>query len=274
MLNLIACRLGGGVREALRWGRERLGQPERQRPARPLPAPREDAESREVAEKIWRSAVPLKRGDPVCRYLAGRAIDLERLAGANDEKLPVGLRFHPRLWNAEARRFFPAMVAAIQGPEGQFCAVHRTWLVEGKDGVTKAPVKEAKKTLGHYRLAGGAGCIRLWRPKWSEAASEDVLAFSEGIEDGLTVAQATIRAPEVWRVAAGVALAALMRTWVPNVISRVVLVAQNDRPGSNAAKLLDRVRERFRRQGYELWRLDPLAEVKDVNEAAMRLARR
>jgi hypothetical protein len=65
-----------------------------------------------------------------------------------------------------------------------------------------------------------------------------------------------------------------MSTWVPKVIPRIVLVAQNDRPGSPAADLFDRVRQRFRREGREVWLFRPPPEVKDVNEVAMRLSRR
>ena len=62
LLDLIAHCIGGGAREALHWARQWLGQPERQRPVRPLPAPapREDEErTRKRAEKIWHQAVPL-----------------------------------------------------------------------------------------------------------------------------------------------------------------------------------------------------------------------
>jgi hypothetical protein len=278
LIDLIAACLGSDIGKAVRWARQRLGQPERPkaqplRPPRRLPvhAPYDEAETGKIAERIfWREAVPLCRGDMVCRYLAGRAIDLERLARTNDGKLPPSLRFHPRLPNREAGRAYPAMVAAIVGREGEFLAVHRTWLVEGENGcVTKAPVEEPKMTLGRYRLAGGAGCIRLWRQKWREASAEDWLALSEGCEDALTIAQAH----PSWRVAAGVSLPALMTTWVPPEISRVVLVVQNDKPGSRPALLLDQVRERFRREGRELWLHKPPREVKDVNEVAMRLSR-
>jgi len=271
LLAWVAHRRGGTLGEALRWARARLGQPEPHRRPRPVTEhkPADETENRDRAEQIWRQAVPLCRGDPVCRYLAGRAIDLERLAGANDGKLPGSLRFHPRLWNKEAQRRYPAMVAAIVDREGQFAAVHRTWVKEGEDGrVTKAPVKDPKLTLGGYSFGYGKGCVRLWRPKWSQATDEDTLALSEGIEDGLTIAQAQ----PLWRVAAGVSGGALKTTWVPEVFSEVVLIRQNDAPGSKAARAFDQVRARFRREGRTVRLLTPPHEVKDVNDVAVRFS--
>jgi hypothetical protein len=190
LIGPIRCR-GAGVGEALQWALKWLGQPERQRPPRPLPehAPSDGAQNRERALKRWEEARRLSRGDWVLRYLLGRAIDFEKVALANGGNLSPALRFHPRLWNAETQRFYPAMVAAIIGPEGQSLAAHRTWLVEDEDGrVIKAPLKSPKKTLGNFTPEGG--CIRLLHPNWREATDRDVLAISEGIEDGLTVAQA------------------------------------------------------------------------------------
>jgi hypothetical protein len=274
LLDLIAPCIGGDGRAALAWARHWMGQPERRRSVRPVlvqHAPRDETETREIAAQIWGESDPLSRDDPSCRYLAGRALDLERLAQANDGKLPATLRSHRALWNRETGRAYPAMVAAIVGPDGQFVGVHRTWLQQREDGgFEKASIKSPKMTLGHYRLDGGAGCIRLWRPKWREATEEDVLALSEGIEDGLTAA---LWHPG-WRVAAGVSLSALLTTRIPPVISRVVLVIQNDKPGSPAVQLLGRVRERFRREGREVSLLRVPPEVKDLNELAMRFWRR
>jgi hypothetical protein len=274
-LALVAGCLGIDRLAALGWARKWLGHPERRPAVRPrgVPAPREavDFDTRNRGEEIFHEAVPLSFGDPIDRYCAGRAISLDRLAEINDGNLPADLRFHARLWHRETGRRYPAMVAAIRGPKGQFLAVHRTWLVEGKDGsVTKAPVETPKMTLGTYMLAEGAGCIRLSRPQWHQATDEDVLALSEGIEDGLTAA---IWHPS-WRVAAGVSLSALLTTWVPPVFSRIVLVVQNDPPGHKAVQVLVDVRQRFRLESREvrLWR--PPREVKDMNELAQLVGRR
>jgi hypothetical protein len=142
----------GDRRAALQWARQWLGQPEH-RKARPVPvrAPEDDGETRERAADMWSEAVPLRRGDMVDRYFAERGICLERLAQANDGKLPGSLRFHPRVWNGEARRYYPAMIAKIVGLNERFLGVHRTWLLEDENGrVGKAHLKAPKMTLGRF----------------------------------------------------------------------------------------------------------------------------
>jgi hypothetical protein len=123
-------------------------------------------------------------------------------------------------------------------------------------------------TLGSYTLEDGAkGCIRLSRTKWREAVDGDWLAIAEGCEDALTIIP---YAPSL-RVAAGVSLSAMKKTWIPNVLNRVLLITQNDPPGSPAALLFPKVCERFRCEGRELQLLKLHEGVKDVNELAMRL---
>jgi hypothetical protein len=273
-LDLIAqIHCNGNIREAMDWGRQWLGGSERKRDrrsARPLPAhaPDDDTKTRKSAERIWQDAVPLSRGDLVSRYLAARAVDLEKLAEANDGKLPGSLRFHPRVWNGETRRHYPAMVAKIVGLDGQFLALHRTWLVEGEDGrVTKAHLEDPKMTLGRYRQEGGA--IRLWGVRWGEATDGDMLGLSEGIEDGLTAA---LLYPS-WRVAAGVSQGGLLSIAIPSVLVRITLIMQNDlKP--QAIQLLARIRDRFRREGRELSLLRVPREVKDLNELAVKFGKR
>jgi hypothetical protein len=154
-------------------------------------------------------------------------------------------------------------VGGIVDPDGRLVAVHRTWLQECDDGeVRKAPVEEAKRSLGHYR----GGAVRLWRggsrQPWDEAQENDVLGLAEGIEDALSVAQEQL----AWRIAAAVSLSAMLSIVVPKRISKIVLVTQNDPAGSAAAQLLPRVRSRFRSEGKELWLLRPPGWVKDCND--------
>jgi hypothetical protein len=267
LLGLIAAVECQGDRiEALHWGLRWLGEPERQRPARPLPVHEPEAESENYkrAVRLWRKAVPLQRGDPVWQYLGGRGIDLERWAQANNGKLPACLRFHPCVWNGESGRSWPAMLAAVVGPDTRFCAVHRTWLAEVNGRVGQAPLSEKKMTLASYKGEGGNGCIRLWRPNWDQATGEDKFAISEGIEDAMTTLQFATD-PLHLRVAAGVSLSALKETWVPKIFDRIVLIADNDQePGP--VKLFEKVCERFKREGREVEILRAWQGVKDINE--------
>jgi hypothetical protein len=273
LLGLIAelCCHGDRV-EALRWGLRWLGEPERQRPPRPLPvhAPDDDTKTRGIAERIWeQEAVLVRRGDWIDRYLAeSRGIPLERLAQANGGKLPDVLRFHPRLRHPENGRCYPAVVAKIVGPDGQFLGIHRTWLIERDGRVDKAPVVDAKMSLGRFGAHGG--CIRLWRTKWHEATDEDTLGLSEGIEDGLS---AVLLYPG-WRVAAGVSADGLKKIRIPPVFVRIALIMQNNKPGSTAAPWGSEVRARFKREGREVRLLKVPRGVKDLNELLVKFGKR
>ncbi len=136
------------------------------------------------AQRIW-SEGRAPEGSPVRDYLTRRGIrpDLFR-------SLPVSLRFHPALpfmvqvgrdW-VEVHRG-PAMLAAVQGPDDKFCAVHRTWLnlalPKGKAVITHPETGEvlpSKKVLGSKK----GGAVRLSR------SDGDTLVMGEGIETTLS----------------------------------------------------------------------------------------
>lgn len=217
-----------------------------------------DEELRRAAFRIFLSAQERLAGTPVMEYLRGRGLDLALLG-----RQPRALRFHPKLWCDEARRHFPAMVAAVVDGAGKFVAVHRTWLERQSDGrVVKAPLLEPKKTLGRYR----GGAIHLWRgasgKRISEAPPGSALDLTEGIEDGLSVA---LRCPEL-RVWAAVATANMRNLVLPPAIEEVVIWAQNDPPGSRAALSLEKACAAFHAQGKRVRLARPPEGVKDVND--------
>lgn len=141
-------------------------------------------ESIHAGRKIWLEGLPAE-DSPVRDYLARRGITTARLP-----ELPRCLRFHPALpymvairgegWKEIHRG--PAMLAAVQGADGRFSAVHRTWLdldrAKGKakivhDGEEAA----AKKSLGSTK----GGSIRLGTPEGATT-----LIMAEGIETTLS----------------------------------------------------------------------------------------
>jgi hypothetical protein len=276
LINFVGRGLGGGNSEGLSFLRRWLGQPERQRLVhkKAAPSPVDDRRTYEAAVRIWRESATLRPGDMGWRYLdETRAIELERWARANNGKVPACLRFNPRVWNREVGRHLPALVAAIVGRDGKFQAVHRTWLEEKNGCVIKGSfLEEQKMTLGRYVVEGGAGCIRLWRPNWSEATDGDVLGLSEGIENAMSVAKFNFGKPHV-RIAAGVSLSALLKTWVPSVFSSIILIADNDAPEKPAVKLFEKVCDRFNRECRDVRVLRATRQVKDVNEYIQRLPR-
>lgn len=254
-LDLVAQTLyRGDKRAAILWAKrwlrldaaagDAVPEPERRQPAPKKPkAKPEDFSGR--ARQIWIGAQASLRGTPAERYLASRGIDLAQLG-----RQPRALRFVPWLPNLESGRSWPAMVAAIVDADGRQISVHRTWLEE--DGSGKAPLANPKMTLGDY--AGGT--IRLWRgitqKPLKDAPAGDELVLTEGIENGLTVAQAC-----PWlRVLAAVSVSNLANVALPPSIGTIIIVADNDAPdprradgGSSANDALNAAIARFMGEG-------------------------
>ena len=243
-LDLVAaCLYGGDKKQALRWAISWLGlagDGRRMRTDRSAARAAAAAKSksgedpnryRGAATRIWLEAQAGLKGTLADQYLKLRGIDLSLLG-----RQPGALRFHPALLNKEADRRFPAMVAAIHGPDGKICACHRTWLSPSTRGVVKADLRDAKMTLGRYR----GGAIRIWRGvpavPIAQAAPGSMVALTEGIEDALTVALAR---PEL-RVMAAVSLGNLGHVALPKTISDVLICADNDPEDSKAAAALDK----------------------------------
>jgi hypothetical protein len=262
----------GDVGKALAWLNSRLGldnlDPERLKRERAEAATMRAEQERAAdveAEAKRRNALGLFLagkpigGTPVETYLLTRGIDLARL-----ERMPGALAFHPEVWNVEAQRRLPCMLAAIVDLSGRHLATHRTWLApNGKGGWTKADLEEPKKVLGRFK----GGCIRLWKGDSRKTLAEiepgsDVWA-SEGIEDGLSAA---IAKPQL-RVVAGVTLGNLGEIQLPEQLGRLILIGQRD-TNPRTLEALERAIGAQQERGFEVWLTPPPAGgFKDVNEA-------
>lgn len=187
---------------------------------------RDIAQRRKVAKAIWHEGVPLMVGDLVYQYLFGRGIDLAQL-----DAMPGAIRFrgsldYPPSMNDDRRESYPAMVSAIINHEGAHVATHRTYLRDYSLGlVRKAPVRDAKLTLGSYK--GGVIPIHkgISGKPLRQAPPGDKVILCEGIEDALTMAMIT---PE-YRVLAAVAVSNFQNLgWLPENITDITLAADND----------------------------------------------
>ena len=156
---------------------------------------------------IWRQTGPAA-GSLIARYMASRGIITP---------LPPDLHFHPDLRHPTGV-YAPAMVAAVRNVDGVMTGLHRTWLSE--DGAAKATLSPAKAMLGPCR----GGAVRF-------AEMEDELGVSEGIENGLSVQQAT--GLPVWAALSTSGLSGLV---VPSRVRRIVILADGDEPGEKAAQ--------------------------------------
>jgi phage/plasmid primase-like uncharacterized protein len=139
----------------------------------------------------------------------------------------------------------PAIVALIQSADGQFTAVHRTWL--RTDGKGKAEVKKNKMMLG--TTSGGA--VRFAKPSAR-------IAVAEGIETALSIAQAR---PDlsVW---AALSTSGLRALELPSIVREVIICADNDEPGRAAA---EDAAKRFYREG-RLVRVAKPGATNDFND--------
>ncbi|HYD29207.1 DUF7146 domain-containing protein [Brevundimonas sp.] len=193
-------------------------------------------EKRERARAYWRAAQPI----------AGTLGEVYFRARAIGGELPPTLRFAPALpyghpCNPAAPRF-PAVVAAVQAPDGSFSGVWRIYLAA--DGRGKAPVEKPKLGLGVAR----GGAVRL-----GPAAPR--LATCEGIETGLSI-QEDAGLP-TW---AGLSAVGVQNLVLPRLVREPVIVPDPDLahlnektgavywPGPDAAaKAAQRYREEGRR---------------------------
>jgi hypothetical protein len=252
-LDLVAMALFRGEKKpAIAWAAKWLGlAPGASAPSPAMPPaaapdaavePDADAEARRrLAARLFLGAEPRLAGTPAADYLAARGIDLGALG-----RQPRSLRFHPGLHDASSRRLWPAMLAAVTGPDGAFAAVHRTWLGRDAAGIwRKAPIAAPKRSLG--TVAGGT--IRLWRgasgKSLRDAAAGETVVIGEGIETCLSIALAC---PEL-RVLSAVSLGNMARVALPPAIATVILAADNDGEGTPAAEALQRAVDRFAREG-------------------------
>lgn len=148
------------------------------------------------ARRIW-EAGRAAEASPVRDYLALRGISPDLLP-----RLPICLRYAPDLpymvenpapqgrddKYIEAWRG-PAMLAAIQGPDNRFCAVHRTWFdldqPQGKAAILH-PITGAKMARKKILGSKKGGAIRLCR------GDGPVMVMGEGIETTFTAAVAGV----------------------------------------------------------------------------------
>ena len=161
------------------------------------PEPREPEPNPEALE-LWRATIQ-PRHTLVQEYLERRGITL----------LPPSLC-------CQVDR--PAMVAAVQRPDGKIVAVQQTWLTN--DG-EKAAVSIPRITTG----ALGTGAVRL-------GAAAGVMGLAEGVETALSAMMLT--GMTVW---ATLGAARLPSVWVPPQVKELHIFADNDEAGRRAAKL-------------------------------------
>jgi hypothetical protein len=177
---------------------------------------------REYARSIWHGS-RTACGTVVEVYLRNRGITIP---------IPPAIRFAPSIKHREYGWSFPVLAAGIQDVTDRFAAVSLTWL--SADGVNKAPTEPTRKIYGALR----ANAVRL-RP------ASDIVAVCEGIETGLSIAQAC---PElsVW---CALTATNLPNVAVPETVRTVIIAADADLAGEETARA---AAQRFIREGRQV----------------------
>ena len=236
VLDLVQRERGGNRCEALAWLRAHGFLSGRSVPAQqcgPRVVTTRGADARETRDKrayahqLWKEAHPL-RGSLAEAYLHGRGVEV---TGAR------ALRFHPRLRHPVEPGGLPCLVACVQDCGGRFLGIQRTYL----QGPHKAPVRPVRMSLG--RLTGGA--VRLAEP------ADGVLLVGEGIESTAAAMQ-RLDLPG-WAALGTPGLRALV---VPEAVRKVVIAADRDAPGLEAAAALA---ERLEAEGRRVTIVAPRA---------------
>ena len=173
-------------------------------PAKPVAA-RSEESLRDAMNRMWRAAVPVTAGDPVSLYLRHRGIVLDTY--------PTCLRYLEKCrYQGDEPRWYPAMIAKVQRPDGSPAILHRTYLtMEGR----KAPV-ESPRRLMPGRIDKGCA-VRL-------APQGPTLGIAEGIETALSVSA-------IWGSPCWAAVSAgMMLAWEPPPeAAEIVVYADHDR---------------------------------------------
>ncbi|MHB8763136.1 MAG: DUF7146 domain-containing protein [Deferrisomatales bacterium] len=176
------------------------------------------ARRRDALRRVWAEARAIQADGPVDSYLKSRGLDLLG-------KWPQTLRYHTSLsYHEEGQTFgpFPAMLARIDGADGEPAGVHRTYL--RADGSGKAPVPTPKKLMpSPVPGATTGGAVRLF-------PAGPVLAVAEGIETALAVHLAT--GFPTW---AAVSAGGMARVTLPPDALEVIVCADHDRSGAGQA---------------------------------------
>lgn len=205
-------------------------------------------------QQLWKSCLPVTPQDVVTKYLNHRGIHLEHV--------PATIRTHPALeyWHVDQDNKpvslgrYPAMVSAIQGPDGKAVALHQIFLTpDGK----KADVPSPKKWTKPCADTSGAA-VRLFEP----AAT---MGVAEGIETAL--ACHSINKLPIW---AGVSAAGLKKIVLPEVVGSVVIFADHDQSGAGQ-KAADQLAERLLSEGREVRVLLPSDPGRDWLDVAAEL---
>jgi DNA primase len=212
------------------------------------------ADMRPVAQRIVAVSVPIE-GTPAAVYLRSRGIRMDLPHTLRFARLAPPLIEGNGVLAANGPGLLPALVAIVTDPAGELVGLQRTYLTEdGRKAAVKATESDRKPKVKYSLGNVIGGSIQLGPP----AAS---ILVTEGLEDGLTLAQALGRS--VW-VAAGTSMMPQMA--FHEGTKAVVIGADGDEAGTVAA---NKAAEAFSNAGLATRIMRPTPPFKDFNAELM-----
>jgi putative DNA primase/helicase len=195
--------------------------------------PKPDEKHQKKLENNWSHYRPLNGSDVASVYLHARGLRLK--------SYPKTLRWASKLgyynndWVKTGEH--PAMVALVEHPSYGLVSLHRTYLTDDGTGKAKVDKDESPKKFSKAVCKSNGAAVKLFQPS-------DLLALAEGIETALAVHQAT-----GWPVWACCTAVLLEHVLIPDSVRDVVICADADVAGTNAANTLA---ERLLEEGKEV----------------------
>ena len=202
-------------------------------------------------QKLWQESKLIEPGDPVALYLDSRGIALA--------DYPAALRMHPALpyWHEVHGHpcklaSYPAMIAAVQSPDGLAVALHRTYLTPcGEKAVPINPetgeILPVKKLMVRAEGVLPGAAIRLTQPATK-------LAIAEGIETALAVQ--LIAGVPTWSCVSAYGVETVE---IPVQVEEIFVAADNDASGTGQ-KAAQKLAERLIAEGRKATVIYPTSE--------------
>ncbi|WP_267394978.1 MULTISPECIES: CHC2 zinc finger domain-containing protein [unclassified Sphingomonas] len=212
------------------------------------------ADMRPVAQRIVNGSVAIE-GTPAEVYLRSRGITMDLPHTLRFARIPPPQIDGNGVLAANGPGLLPALIAIVADAAGELLGLQRTYLTkDGRKAATK-PTDTDRKPKVKYSLGNVIGGSVQLGPA---AAS---MLVTEGLEDGLTLAQALGRS--VW-VAAGTSMLPAMS--FPASVRAIVIGADGDAPGEVAAQ---KAAEAFTATGRAVRIMRPTPPFKDFNAELM-----
>lgn len=197
-------------------------------------------DTRQHAYELWKSGIEIND------TLAAVYLNVRGIMTVHDSAVNK-MRFIPKLKHVPSGKHYPCLLTRLDGADGKFAGVLRTYL--HRDGMGKASAIPNKMLLGETKAAA----IR-FRPALEH------LVVTEGPEDALSI-MAVYSHLSAWCVVG----ASITNFTPPDSITSVTIAADNDDAGQKYAHRLAR---RLIHRGLDVEIMTPVG-AKDFNEMLM-----